>query len=86
MNKGKPVQRVFCVVYDRISLDIFAVAGTHNEANQIATEIFNEHKILSVLGEVRFHDDSITPMTILGMNLSRFEHFIEGNKSHPLIK
>lgn len=80
------IQSVYCIVYGRLTLKVLATAETHNEASQIATEIFNKDKVFAVPGEIRFSDESISHSNILGMNLVNFEFFVEANMSHPLIK
>lgn len=82
---GLPIQRVYCVVFERATLKILATSGTHNAAQEIANSLYVDQKIDAIADEVRFHDDSIHTTNILGMTLDRFEHFVENNENHPLI-
>lgn len=76
VNKyGILIQRIFCIVYDERSLNILAVAGTHNEASQKATELYSNNKVFANFGEVRFHDDTINAIDIVGMNLTQLSWF-----------
>jgi len=82
---GLPIQRTYCVVFERSTLEILATAGTHNDAQEIANSIYVDKKIDAIADEVRFHDDSINPINIIGMKLSQFEQFVTEHPNHPAI-
>lgn len=74
-SKSVKVQRILCVVYDEVSLKILEITGTHNEASQKATELYNQKNIFANFGEVRFDDDSLKVKDVIGMKLTQFEWF-----------
>jgi hypothetical protein len=81
---GLPDQHVYCVVFDRNTLEILDAAGTHNAAQEIANSIYVNKKIDAIADELRFYNND-EPLSIIGMTLDQFEHFVENNPNHPLI-
>ncbi len=83
---GLKIQNTYCIAFDACTLEILAVAPTHDKASEIATGIYNAEKRDARSDEVRFDDDSINAKNIVGRNLSEFQYFVENNPNHPLIK
>lgn len=79
---GLPIRRHVCVVYDNATLEILAIADTHNKADEIATDRFNRG-IDAISSEIRYHNDDISPAMLVGMKMNDFQCFVDNN-NHPL--
>ncbi len=79
---GLPIRRHVCVVYDNATLEILAIADTHNKADEIATDRFHRG-IDAISSEIRYHNDDISPAMLVGMKMNDFQCFVDNN-NHPL--
>lgn len=81
---GLKIQNTVCIVFNYETLEILATAGTHNQACELSTHIYNEKKIDARSDAIRFHSEDINAIDLIGMKCNQFQHFVENNPNHPL--
>lgn len=86
-TNGLNISDKVVIVYDKDTLEIVNTFGNYNEADDKVNEYYRNGKPQMRTECLEYYNPSIKSVyNLIGMNLAKFEYFIECNPTHPLIE